>query len=69
LPPEEDISRFAPRPACTSHAWPMPRILNEPLGCSAFVFSHTRRRGVLKAVDSMRGVATCSGMAGLRQEP
>ena len=62
MPPEEERSRRAPRDARTSQAWPTPRSLKEPLGCSASIFSQTRWPGREYASDSMSGVVTCSGI-------
>src|SRR5580658_5589039 len=62
LPPEEEMKRVAPRRAYSSHASPIPRILNEPEGCHASIFNQIVLPDIVdNGRDSRRGVSMCNG--------
>ena len=63
FPPEDEMNRFAPRRWYSAQAWPMPRSLNEPIGCRASILSQTVWPGrVGMALEASNGVAMCKDM-------
>src|SRR5579863_2206626 len=70
FPPDDASNRTAPRRRYSSHAWPTPRILNEPGGCSASSFNHTLREAELRSFEDCKsGVSMCSGFEFMGSQP
>ena len=63
LPPEELMKRCFPSLTARSHTAPMPRSLNDPVGCDASILSQIWRPVIeLSGRDSISGVCMCSGI-------
>ena len=60
LPPDEHTNCFTPRFTCVAHAFPIPRSLNDPIGCADSILSQTLRQSFCDSgSDLMSGVRVC----------